>query len=110
VEPYTDTNTLPLSIAQVASAAYSEPEPGTDLAQPATDDSSAVQERFLAAVVTRVGEVEAAEWALDQAKAACDVQIVAALSSGVPAERVAVAAGTCASALTELASDREPEG
>ncbi|HET6269318.1 MAG TPA: hypothetical protein VFE00_04490 [Arthrobacter sp.] len=67
-----------------------------------------MQERLLTAVVTRVGEVEAAEWALDQAKAACDVQIVAALSSGVPAERVAVAAGICASALTELASDREP--
>jgi hypothetical protein len=107
VEPYTDTNTLPLSIAQVASAVYAEPELGTD-SEPATDDSFAVQERLLAAVVTRVGEVEAAEWALDQAKAACDVQIVAALSSGVPAERVAVAAGICASALTELASDREP--
>ncbi|MCU1562580.1 MAG: hypothetical protein JWN05_959 [Arthrobacter sp.] len=108
MEPYTDTNTLPLSIAQVASAVYAEPELGTDPAQPATDDSFAVQERLLTAVVTRVGEVEAAEWALDQAKAACDVQIVAALSSGVPAERVAVAAGICASALTELASDRQP--
>jgi hypothetical protein len=67
-----------------------------------------VQERLLAAVVTRVGEVEAAEWALDQAKAACNEQMTAALSSGVPAERVAVAAGVCASALPELTGEREP--
>jgi hypothetical protein len=70
---------------------------------------AAVRERLLlAAVVTRVGEVEAAEWALDQAKASCKVQIGAALSSGVPAERVALAAGVCASALAEFTEGREP--
>jgi hypothetical protein len=69
---------------------------------------SAADERLLAAVVTRVGEVESAEWALDQAKAACNTQIVAALSSGVPVERVALAAGVCASALAEFTEGREP--
>ncbi len=68
----------------------------------------ALREALLAAVVTRVGEVEAAEWALDQAKAACDVQITAALSAGVPAEKVAAAAGELASALTGFVEDREP--
>ena len=59
-------------------------------------------------MVTRVGEVEAAEWALDQAKTACDVQIIAALSAGVPAEQVVAAAGELASALTGFVEDREP--
>ncbi len=48
-------------------------------------------------MISRVGEVEAAEWALDQAKAACDVQIAAALAAGVPAAEVATAAGVGAS-------------
>lgn len=68
----------------------------------------ALHDRLLAAVVTRVGEVEAAEWALDQARAACEAQVAAALSSGVPASEVAGAAGVCASALSELIGVREP--
>ena len=64
----------------------------------APPDLSALRDQLLAAVIARVGEVEAAEWALDQAKAACDVQIAAALAAGVPAEEVAAAAGICASA------------
>lgn len=60
-------------------------------------------------MITRVGEVEAAEWALDQAKAACDVQIAAALAAGVPTERVAAVAGERAPDLTKFVEDRETE-
>jgi hypothetical protein len=109
VEAFTDTNTLPLSIAQVDSTVYTDPGPASAPATKETADVAAVRERLLlAAVVTRVGEVEAAEWALDQAKASCKVQIAAALSSGVPAERVALAAGVYASALAEFTEVREP--
>jgi hypothetical protein len=106
VEPFTDTNTLPLSIAQVDS--YAESGLASAPAKKSSADVLALHDRLLAAVVTRVGEVEAAEWALDQAKAACQVQIAAALSSGVPAERVAGAAGICVSALAEFTGGREP--
>jgi hypothetical protein len=108
VEAFTDTNTVPLSIAQVDSTVYTEPGLASTLANGGTPDSFAGHERLLAAVVTRVGEVEAAEWALDQAKAACNVQIVAALSAGVPADRVALAAGICAPTLAEFTGEREP--
>ena len=47
-------------------------------------------------MTTRVGEVEAAEWALDQAKAACQVEIAATLAAGVPADKVMTAAGELA--------------
>ena len=67
----------------------------------AAADLLALQETLLAAVITRVGEVEAAEWALDQAKAACDVQISAALAAGVPAEKIAAAARELAPESTE---------
>ncbi|MCU1533128.1 MAG: hypothetical protein JWO49_2699 [Arthrobacter sp.] len=103
MEPFTTTNTLPLSIAQVASTVYGEAEPASAPAQTATAVLPAVHEQLLAAVVTRVGEVEAAEWALDQAKAARDVQLAAALSSGVPTDRVAAAAGVPESALAGFA-------
>ncbi|NKX49286.1 hypothetical protein HER39_01560 [Arthrobacter deserti] len=63
---------------------------------------------MLSAVAVRAGEVEAAEWALDQAKAACDAQIAAALFSGLPAERVALAAGLCASALDGFIENQMP--
>ncbi|MDQ0819592.1 hypothetical protein QFZ79_001882 [Arthrobacter sp. V4I6] len=99
MEPYTDTSALPLSIAQVESTALGDPGHAPVPGGKAAADLSGVHDQLLAAVVTRVGEVEAAEWALDQAKAAGDAQIRAALSSGVPADKVAEAAGTCASAL-----------
>ena len=67
----------------------------------APTDLSALQEQLLSAVIARAGEVEAAEWALDQAKAACEVQMAAALASGVLAEKVANAAGVCDSALPQ---------
>jgi hypothetical protein len=92
VEPLTDTNTLPLSIAEVDSTVHLESEEtltGTESAA----DPQLLHEQLLAAVVARVGEVEAAEWALDQAKAARDAQMAAAVSAGVAAERVAAAAG-----------------
>lgn len=59
-------------------------------------------------MTTRVGEVGAAEWAFDQAKAACDVQIAAALAAGVPAEKVVEVAGDRASTPTEFVQDKEP--
>lgn len=111
MEPFSDTNTLPLSIAQVDSTVYEEsgpvpaPENGAAAGNSATAELSAVHEQLLAAVVTRVGEVEAAEWALDQAKSACEVQIGAALSAGVPIEDVAEAAGVCASALAQFTGE-----
>lgn len=107
MESFSDTNalplsiaTLPLSIAQVDSTVYVEAalQPVLDTGA-ATAGLSIAHEQLLAAVVTRVGEVEAAEWALDQAKAARDIQIGAALASGVPTEMVAEAAGISASAL-----------
>ena len=106
MEPFTDTNTLPLSIAQISS----HPESGSAPASDTRSDTAtlALHDRLLAAVVTRMGEVEAAEWALDQAKAACQVQLAAALSSGVPVQRIAQAAGICASVLVESIGKREP--
>lgn len=108
MEPFTDTNTLPLSIAQVDSTVYVEPGVTSAPAESTAADMLTMREQLLAAVVTRVGEVEAAEWALDQARAARDVQIGAALSAGVPAETVAAAAGVSASALAKFTGGREP--
>lgn len=105
MELFTDTNTLPLSIAEISS----HPESRSGSLPPGSGvDVLALHDRLLAAVVTRAGEVEAAEWALDQAKAACQVQLAAALSAGVPADRIAEAAGICASALVGLVGQREP--
>jgi len=108
MEPYTDTSAIPLSIVQVETTVLGEPELAPVPDENPEADLALVHERLLAAVVTRVGEVEAAEWALDQAKAACDAQIRAALSSGVPAEQVAEAAGTRASALAGKAGQGIP--
>ncbi len=102
MKPFTNTNTLPLSIAQVDSTVYEEPDTR------AATDSFEVRGRLLAAVTTRVGEVETAEWTLDQATAACELQITAALSADVPAGRVAATAGLSASALAEFIPGREP--
>jgi hypothetical protein len=94
MEPFTDTSALPLSIAQVEPAVLAAPElVAVPDGESTSTDVSMVHEQLLAAVITRVGEVEAAEWSLDQAKAACDAQIRAALASGVPADKVAEAAG-----------------
>jgi hypothetical protein len=98
MEPFTDTTALPLSIAQVESAVLGAPDLVVVPEATAAADSSLAHEQLLAAVVTRVGELEAAEWALDQAKAACDAQIKAALASGVPVDKVAEAAGSAAPA------------
>jgi hypothetical protein len=112
MEPFADSSTLPLSIAQVDPTVYVEPGLASVLAVTAVPDAPAkpasVHEQFLAAVVARAGEVEAAEWALDQARAACSEQVAAALSYGVPADKVAAAAGVCASALAELIGYQPP--
>lgn len=109
MEPFTISNTPPLSIAQVDSTVFGEPGLATPGAKRAAAELLALQAALLAAVVTRVGEVEAAEWALDQAKAACEVQIAAALAAGVPAEAVAAVAGDQDTGLTEFVNDREPQ-
>ncbi|QNE15943.1 hypothetical protein [Pseudarthrobacter sp. NBSH8] len=101
MEPFIDSNTPPLSIAQVDWTLYGEHGLASPGSKKAAADLLALHNGLLAAVTTRVGEVEAAEWALDQAKAACDVQIAAALAAGVPAEKVVEVAG-------DLASQRSP--
>jgi hypothetical protein len=108
VEPFTDTNTPPLSIAQVDWALQEDPELAPPVSKKAAAELLALHETLLAAVTTRVGEVEAAEWALDQAKAACDLEIAAALAAGVPAEEVVAAAGELASIPTEFGEESEP--
>jgi hypothetical protein len=63
---------------------------------------------MLAAVVSRSGEAEAAEWALDQAKAVAGEQIIAALSAGLSAEQVAEAAGVCEYDVEEIVAAQAP--
>jgi hypothetical protein len=109
VEPFTNSNTPPLSIAQVDSTVYGEPGPASPGSKRAAADLLALQEALLAAVVTRVGEVESAEWALDQDKAASDLNIDYELAAGVTDARVAAVAGEQAPDLTEFVEDREPE-
>jgi hypothetical protein len=107
VEPFTHSNTPPLSIAQVDWTLYGEHELAPPGSKKAAADLLALHEALLATVTIRVGEVEAAEWALDQAKAACDVEIAAALAAGVPAEKVVAVAGELASTLAEFVQDKE---
>ncbi|WP_150110027.1 hypothetical protein [Crystallibacter crystallopoietes] len=106
-----ETSTLPLSIAELDSTVYVESSP---TAVPPVEEETRTfgpdgltegQQKALAAVTVRAGEVEAAEWTLDQAKAACNAQIAAALASGVPAETVAEAAGVCAAVVADLARE-----
>jgi hypothetical protein len=108
VEPFTDSNTPPLSVAQVDWALQDERKPALRVSEKAAVDLLAMHETMLAEVTARVGEVEAAEWALDQAKAACEMQIAAALAAGVPAEKIAAAAGELAPSPTEFPEDSEP--
>ena len=99
MEPFTNSNIPPLSIAQVDWTLDREHDPA-----PSTRAAAgllALQESLLAALITRVGEVEAAEWALDQAKAACDLQIAAVLAAGVPTEKVVEVAGDLVPTLAE---------
>jgi hypothetical protein len=105
MEPFADTNTLPLSIAQIDVSLYAEPESAPDTAEGVCPDE---HEQLLVALVTRTGELEAAEWVLDQAKAAFDAQIAAALSVGVPVERVAEAAGVPVESLARFGAAQEP--
>jgi len=109
MEPVPEIKTLPLSIADLDSAAPVEPEPATAAPAAAGTDLMAGlsldQQEALAAVTVLAGEVEAAEWALDQLQTACNAQIIVALQSGVPRESVAAAAGICASALGGLIAE-----
>ena len=105
MEPFADTNTLPLSIAQIDASLYAEQGPASS---PANGDAVDEHDQLLVALVTRTGELEAAEWALDQAKAAFDAHIAAALSAGVPAEKVAEAAGVPVDSLARFGVARAP--
>lgn len=78
-----------MSIAQVDWTLYGERELAALGSQRPAADLLAIQETLLAAAITRVGEVQAAEWALDQAKCACVVQIAAALSADHEGRRAA---------------------
>jgi len=112
MKSHIETNTLPLSIANVDSSVYLDL--GIAAAREAAAGTGAppglppAQIHMLAAVACRAGEVEAAEWALDQAQSACHEQIVAALSSGLPPELVAKAAGVCASTIAEIIEAQAP--
>jgi hypothetical protein len=110
MEPLTDTNTFPLSIAQVDATVYVEPPLASAMLDETSNDLSALREQLLAGVTSRAGEVEAAEWALDQAKAACEAQIAAALAAGVPAEEIATAAGASAPTLPLILPEPVPAG
>jgi hypothetical protein len=105
MEPFAETNTLPLSIAQIDVSLYADQDPEPEMGENACPDE---HEQLLVALVTRTGELEAAEWVLDQAKAAFDAQIAAALSAGVPAEKVAEAAGLPVDSLARFGVGRKP--
>ena len=105
MEPLAETNTLPLSIAQIDVDVLAAQEPAPDPAKPESQDE---HEQLLMGLVTRTGELEAAEWVLDQAKAAVDTQIAAALSAGVPAKTVAEAAGVPVDSLARFVVAQEP--
>src|SRR3954464_11312607 len=110
--PSIETNALPRPTAQIDTTVEVDLRPAG--AGPASMGASvpsnlmSAWETILAAVFARAGEVESAEWALDQAKAACDEQIIAASSAGVPAEKIAAAAGVCASVVAELVRGLAP--
>lgn len=67
MEPSTGTNAPPLSIAQAGWTLHEEPEMALPVTEKAETSLLALHETLLAAVTIRVGEVEAAEGALDQA-------------------------------------------
>ena len=107
MEPHTETNSLPLSIAQVDSTAYVKEEAVAGACEgDGAVDLSVAHGHLLAAVMTRASEVEAAESALDQATAARDVHVGAALAAGISVDKVAAAAGLDAAALTRYTGNR----
>lgn len=105
MEPLAETNTLPLSIAQIDVDVLAAQEPAPAPAKPESRDE---HEQLLMGLVTRTGELEAAEWVLDQARTAVDTQIAAALSAGVPAKTVAEAAGVPVDSLARFVVGQEP--
>jgi len=111
MDPVNETSTMPLSIAELDSTVFVESSPTplppaeVETQSPALAGLTPGQQKALAAVTVRAGEVEAAEWTLDQARAACNAQIAAALESGIPAETVAGVAGVCAEAVADLARE-----
>lgn len=116
MEPIAEPKTLPLSVAALEADVIVESAPEVlplpDGETDAVASLSAEQKKALAAVTVRAGEVEAAEWALDQAKAASDEEISVALAAGIPPKLISAAAGVCAAAVADrLAQDRaaEPE-
>jgi hypothetical protein len=112
VEQFAETRTLPLSIAHVDPSVYVEPglaeAPSAVPVVEGPSDPLALHEQLVAAVAARAGEVEAAEWALDQAKAAYNAQILAALSAGIAVEKVAAAAGVDPAALADSVGEPSP--
>jgi len=107
--PSLDTNFLP-------SAGHYDPaaniHPAVDRLDPAgarvPSGRAPEWNALLTAVLARAGAIESAEWALDQAKAACDEQIIAAVSAGVPEARIAEAAGVCASVVAGIVRQPVP--
>jgi hypothetical protein len=108
MEPIAE-KTLPLSVAALDAGVSLKSAPellrAPDGGTGATANLSSEQKKALAAVTVRAGAVEAAEWALDQAKAVCDEEIRAAITAGVPTEIVSAAAGVCAAAVVRLGQD-----
>lgn len=113
MEPIAEPKTLPLSVAALEAdvSLESAPEvlPLPDVETDAVASLSSEQKKALAAVTVRAGAVEAAEWALDQAKAACTEEIRAAVAAGIPLEIVSAAAGVCGAAASSLSQDPAAE-
>jgi hypothetical protein len=112
MKPQIPTNTSPISIASIDSTVYRSRSVDRAPQMPAVTGlpgtPSPAQARMLAAVVSRSGEVEAAEWALDQAKAVAGEQMIAALSAGLSTEQLAEAAGVCEYAVAEIIASQAP--
>lgn len=78
MEPFTNSCPPPLVHCPGRLGLYGERELAARGSKRPDADMLATQEALLAAVICRIGEVEAAEWTRDQAKTACVVQIAAA--------------------------------
>ncbi|WP_262105761.1 hypothetical protein [Arthrobacter sp. Marseille-P9274] len=63
---------------------------------------------MLNALAARSAEVESAEWALDQSVSVRNEQIVAAMTAGVPVERVEAASGLTVSELEQILAAQVP--
>ncbi|WP_336716592.1 hypothetical protein [Arthrobacter sp. USHLN218] len=103
MQPFSNTS-FPLSFAQLDSTVYREPRS----TRPAAACPDSRQAHMLAALCVRSAEVESAEWALDQSLQVRNEQIMAALSAGIPAEKVSAATGLTASELEHPAEARTP--